>query len=152
MKLTNETRGNLKKWLRWKAEQPFHWSKTFPEFEVGDGLFNQYENGQYIAFMTLADQIDAYEKFPEGDDVLDASSTDSLKESLQKTIRSALAAACEPSYSLHFRNEQRGEAEALRVVLSLLDVVEMNGGFKKTRFCGAAFQKPHPIPFQIFSK
>lgn len=129
MKLTNETRGNLKKWLQWRAEQPFHWSKTFPEFEVGDGLFNQYENGQYVAFMTLADQIDAYEKFPEGDDVLDASSTESLKESLQKTIRSALAAACEPSYSLHFRNEQRGEAEALRVVLSLLEVVEMNGGF-----------------------
>ena len=31
MKLTNEMRGNLKKWLRWRAEQPFHWSKTFPE-------------------------------------------------------------------------------------------------------------------------
>ena len=129
MKLTNEMRGNLKKWLRWRAEQPFQWSKTFPEFEVVDGLFNQYENGQYIALMTLADQIDAYEKFPEGDDVLDASSTDSLKESLQKTIRSALAAACEPRYSPHFRNEQRGEAEALRAVLSLLDVIEMNGGF-----------------------
>lgn len=129
MKLTNEMRGNLKKWLRWRAEQPFHWSKTFPEFEVVDGLFNQYENGQYIAFMTLADQIDAYEKFPEGDDVLDASSTDSLRESLQKTIRSSLAAACEPRYSLRFRNEQRGEAGALRAVLSLLDVIEMNGGF-----------------------
>ena len=90
---------------------------------------NQYESGQYIAFMTLADQIDAYEKFPEGDDVLDASSTDSLKESLLKTIRSALAAACEPSCSPRFRNEQHGEAAALRVVLSLLDVVEMNGGF-----------------------
>lgn len=129
MKLTNEMRGNLKKWLRWRAEQPFHWSKTFPEFEVGDGLFNQYENGQYIVLMTLADQIDAYEKFPEGDDVLDASSTDSLKESLRKTIRSALAAAREPSYSLHFRNEQRGEAAALEEVSNLLDVVEMNGGF-----------------------
>ena len=79
--------------------------------------------------MTLADQIDAYEKFPEGDDVLDASSTDSLKESLLKTIRSALAAACEPRYSLHFRNEQRGEATALEEVSNLLDVVEMNGGF-----------------------
>lgn len=79
--------------------------------------------------MTLADQIDAYEKFPEGDDVLDASSTESLKESLLETISLTVAAACEPSYSLHFRNEQRGEAEALRVVLSLLEVVEMNGGF-----------------------
>lgn len=129
MKLTNEMRGNLKKWLRWKAEQPFNWGNTFLEFGVGDGLFNQYENGQYIAFMTLADQIDAYEKFPEGDDVLDASSTESLKESLLKTIRSALAAACEPRYSLHFRNEQRGEAEALKEVSNFLDVVEMNGGF-----------------------
>lgn len=129
MKLTNETRGNLKKWLRWRAEQPFHWSKTFPEFEVGDELFNQYENGQYIAFMTLADQIDAYEKFPEEDDVLDASSTESLKESLLETICVTAAAACEPSYSLRFRNEQHGEAAALEEVSSLLDVIEMNGGF-----------------------
>ena len=129
MKLTNEMRGNLKKWLRWRAEQPFHWSKTFPEFKVGDGLFNQYENGQYIAFMTLADQIDAYEKFPEGDDVLDASSTDSLKESLLETISLMVAAACEPSYSLRFRNEQHGEAAALEEVSNLLDVIEMNGGF-----------------------
>lgn len=129
MKLTNETRGNLKKWLRWRAEQPFHWSKTFPEFEVGDGLFNQYENGQYIAFMTLADQIDAYEKFQEGDDVLDASSTESLKESLLKTICVTVAAACEPSYSLRFRNEQHGEAAALEEVSRFLEVVEMNGGF-----------------------
>lgn len=129
MKLTNEMRGNLKKWLRWKAEQPFHWSKTFPEFEGGEGPVNQYENGQYIAFMTLADQIDAYEKFPEGDDVLDASSTESLKESLLKTGCLMVAAACEPSYSLRFRNEQHGEAAALREVLSLFEVVEMNGGF-----------------------
>lgn len=129
MKLTNEMRGNLKKWLQWRAEQPFHWSKTFPEFKVGDGLFNQYENGQYIALMTLADQIDAYEKFSEGDDVLDASSTESLKESLLETISLTVAAACEPSYSLHFRNEQRGEAAALEEVSNLLDVIEMNGGF-----------------------
>lgn len=127
MKLTNEMRGNLKKWLQWRAEQPFHRSKTFPEFEGVEGPVNQYENGQYIAFMTLADQIDAYEKFPEGDDVLDASSTESLKESLRKTIRSALAATCEPSYSLSFRNEQHGEVAALRAVLGLLEVVETNG-------------------------
>lgn len=61
--------------------------------------------------------------------MLDASSTESLKESLLETICVTMAAACEPSYSLHFRNEQRGEAEALRAFLSLLDVVEMNGGF-----------------------
>lgn len=129
MKLTNEMRGNLKKWLRWRAEQPFHWSKTFPEFEGGERPVNQYENGQYIAFMTLADQIYAYEKFPEEDDVLDASSTESLKESLLQIICSARAAACDPSCSLHFRNEMRGEVAALEEVSNLLDVVEMNGGF-----------------------